>query len=329
MRSKGKTLSLQTTFKGGNRLQGIYFQLDVLDDINLVSLTGSFADSGVVYVHLRSGAIGDQVGGDWTLVKHTPISSGGQHLLPIGIVLTRGSYTLHVACSSSIIYSDADCTGEVLAQDDSLVIYNGWGTSDCEFIPPDRDYSGCPCRSWNGIIEYRCEVESVYRDLHLRRLAAAMHSDVEFSDVEIHSGDQRFPAHRLVLAAASPVFASMLKTDMSEARTGKILIEDVSPEVVAKALRFIYTGEVADDVDIASLGFAHKYDITGMMQPVSSKILKNLSPENVSATVRSLRPYKRSHAEADSETGLSQLNARVRQRVLKDPKLMEACLDGL
>ena len=21
----------------------------------------------------------------------------------------------------------------------------------------DRDYSGCPCRSWNGIVEYRCE----------------------------------------------------------------------------------------------------------------------------------------------------------------------------
>ena len=23
--------------------------------------------------------------------------------------------------------------------------------------PEDRDYSGCPCRSWNGIVEYRCE----------------------------------------------------------------------------------------------------------------------------------------------------------------------------
>lgn len=24
-------------------------------------------------------------------------------------------------------------------------------------LPQDRDYSGCPCRSWNGIVEYRCE----------------------------------------------------------------------------------------------------------------------------------------------------------------------------
>eukprot|EP00434_Breviolum_minutum_P000215 symbB.v1.2.000178.t2/scaffold9.1/size550961/34 len=137
-----------------------------------------------------------------------------------------------------------------------------------------------------------------------------------------------FPAHRLILASASPVFAKMMQSDMKEAHTRTILIEDVSPEVVAKALRFMYTGEVADDVDIESLGFAHKYDITGMMQPVSSKILKNLSPENVSATVRSLRPYKRSISET-SDSGLSQLHGRVRQRVLKDLKLMEACLDGL
>eukprot|EP00439_Symbiodinium_sp_Y106_P015232 s3233_g2.t1 len=338
MCSIGKTQSLQTTFKGGNRLQGIYFQVDVLDDINLVSLTGSFADAGHVYVHVRAGSIGEQLGGNWSLVKNMQISTGGQHLVPIGQVLTRGSYTLHVACSSSIIYSDALSISEVLAQehpeDDNLIIYNGWGTADCDVIPPDRDYSGCPCRSWNGIIEYRCEVESVYRDQHLRRLVAAMHRDTVFADVEIQCGNQSFPAHRLVLASASPVFAKMLQAEMKEACTGKIAIEDVPPEVVAKALRYMYTGEVADDVDIESLGFAHKYDITGMMQPVSSKILKNLSPDNVSATVRSLRPYKRAHSDVDTENGLSELHARVRQRVLKDLKLIEApeallYLDGL
>ena len=70
-------------------------------------------------------------------------------------------------------------------------------------------------------------------------------------------------------------------------------------------------------MDIESLGFAHKYDITGMVQPVSSKILKNLSPENVSATVRSLRPYKRSLSDADADSGLAQLHARVRQRAAR------------
>lgn len=322
------TQSLQTTFKGGNRLQGIYFQVDVLDDINLVSLTGSFADAGHVYVHIRTGVIGEQVGGTWRLLQSTQVESGGQKNVPIGQVLVRGSYTLHVACSSSIIYSDAVSIHDVLAQDDNVVIYNGWGTADCDRIPLDRDYSGCPCRSWNGIVEYRCEVESVYRDQHLRRLVAVMHQDTNFADVEIKCGNQSFPAHRLILASASPVFAKMLQTDMKEARTRTVLIEDVDPEVVAKALRFMYTGEVADDVDIESLGFAHKYDITGMMQPVSSKILKNLSPENVSSTVRSLRPYKRSISDT-SDSGLSHLHARVRQRVLKDLKLMEACLDGL
>ncbi|CAL1145403.1 unnamed protein product [Cladocopium goreaui] len=220
------TQSLQTTFKGGNRLQGIYFQVDVLDDINLVSLTGSFADAGHVYVHIRTGVIGEQVGGTWRLLQSTQVESGGQKNVPIGQVLVRGSYTLH----------DAVSIHDVLAQDDNVVIYNGWGTADCDRIPLDRDYSGCPCRSWNGIVEYRCEVESVYRDQHLRRLVAVMHQDTDFADVEIKCGNQSFPAHRLILASASPVFAKMLQTDMKEARTRTVLIEDVDPEVVAKAL---------------------------------------------------------------------------------------------
>eukprot|EP00913_Durusdinium_trenchii_P000153 g137.t1 len=577
---------------------------------------------------MRNGSIGEQVGGNWRLLQSTPVESGGQKNVPIGQVFVRGSYTLHVACSSSIIYSST-----------------AW-------LSKDRDYSGCPCRSWNGIVEYRCEVESVYRDQHLRRWASVMHQDTTFAmrkakiqrdvvsytatasamksstgawpqalslcgamqestieanvisytvlidsqkgrpwpvcvellggmraatlranavtfgavvscyervgqwpramkilqmmpkahvqvdlvtynaaisscekgfywqgalilmedmcktkiapdvvsfsaaisslekgnewqralslfetmlleevqpnaftfgavisscaksgrwqhalsifETMVKDGVQMdvvscnaaisscekgahwqgaldlidempkaripldvisfsaaisacekanqcpwalslfeampmvkiqanlisfnaamsscekagrwelalnllsampdagiepdivsfnavisscekdgqwqhalslfesaleaklqltsisFPAHRVALASASPVFAKMLQSSMKEAQTRSIVIEDVSPEVVAKALRFMYTGEVADDVDIESLGFAHKYDITGMMQPVSSKILKNLSPENVSATVRSLRPYKRSQAEADA-----------------------------
>ena len=54
--------------------------------------------------------------------------------------------------------------------------------------PKDRDYSGCPCRSWNGIVEYRCEVESVYRDQHLRRLVAVMHQDTDFAVARLGGG---------------------------------------------------------------------------------------------------------------------------------------------
>ena len=40
--------------------------------------------------------------------------------------------------------------------------------------------------------------------------------------------------------------------DMKETRTRTILIEDVNPEVVAKALRFMYTGEVGLGSDLKS-----------------------------------------------------------------------------
>lgn len=60
----------------------------------------------------------------------------------------RGSYTLHVACSSSIIYSDALSIHDVLAQDDNLVIYNGWGTADCDKIPPAARHRPHNARKW-------------------------------------------------------------------------------------------------------------------------------------------------------------------------------------
>ncbi|KAI8467116.1 MAG: BTB/POZ protein [Monoraphidium minutum] len=51
----------------------------------------------------------------------------------------------------------------------------------------------------------------------------------DFSDVCLVSGGRELPAHRAVLAAASPVFGAMLRAGMSEARTGMVRLPDADP----------------------------------------------------------------------------------------------------
>ena len=65
-----------------------------------------------------------------------------------------------------------------------------------------------------------------------------------FADVDLVVSGVSFKAHRAILAARSAVFAAMLASAMSESTTGIVEITDVSPEIFAKFLQFIYTGRL-------------------------------------------------------------------------------------
>ena len=68
-------------------------------------------------------------------------------------------------------------------------------------------------------------------------------SSKEFSDVQIHCGDQVFDCHQVVLAARSPVFRAMFQSNMLEKNTRRIEVPDLRPEVVSDMLTFMYTGK--------------------------------------------------------------------------------------
>lgn len=66
----------------------------------------------------------------------------------------------------------------------------------------------------------------------------------ENCDVVLRVKGQEFPAHKAILIARSPVFASMFRYDMKEKQTGIVDIEDCDPSSFSDFLCFLYCEEV-------------------------------------------------------------------------------------
>ncbi|XP_068684111.1 kelch-like protein 3 [Montipora foliosa] len=82
--------------------------------------------------------------------------------------------------------------------------------------------------------------ELIYRLDALRRKES-------FFDVTVSVKDKEFKAHRLVLAASSPFFLSLLVSDMREKKEQfiRIELEEATGSVMEEVLKYIYTGNVA------------------------------------------------------------------------------------
>ena len=68
-----------------------------------------------------------------------------------------------------------------------------------------------------------------------------------FCDVKVVVKDKELPAHKAVLAAASPFFLSLLTSDMRESKEHliRIELEEATVSVMEDALEYIYTGNVS------------------------------------------------------------------------------------
>ena len=82
--------------------------------------------------------------------------------------------------------------------------------------------------------------ELIYRLYALRRKES-------FFDVTVSVKDKEFKAHRLVLAASSPFFLSLLVSDMRERKEQfiRIELEEATGSVMEEVLKYIYIGNIA------------------------------------------------------------------------------------
>ncbi|XP_014227701.1 kelch-like protein 13 [Trichogramma pretiosum] len=70
----------------------------------------------------------------------------------------------------------------------------------------------------------------------------------DLSDVTLRTASEKeIPAHKIMLATASPVFKAMFNHDMLEKQSQIIDMIDVSYEAAVEMLRYIYTGDVGND----------------------------------------------------------------------------------
>ena len=82
------------------------------------------------------------------------------------------------------------------------------------------------------------------------------------SDFVIIVGNTKFPVHKAILSARSPVFAAMFDHDHTkEVQEGKVQIVDVPANVIQLLLNYIYTGKLPG-----------KNQLTGKLMAAADKV---------------------------------------------------------
>lgn len=119
----------------------------------------------------------------------------------------------------------------------------------------------------------------------------------EFSDVTIIIEDNEIQAHKVVLAARSTVFASLLRSDSSEGNntnSSTIEINDVKLNVFKELLRYIYTDNINSiDSTMAKelLVAAIKYDLEELKSTCEAILCNGMNVDNAIEILKTADEY--------------------------------------
>ncbi|OXU26477.1 hypothetical protein TSAR_009240 [Trichomalopsis sarcophagae] len=175
----------------------------------------------------------------------------------------------------------------------------GWET----FIERNKAFNSCQP---NGTLIINCEIHaissiietsgmdtdhyaSIKNQTFEKKLSDELVSlldDEKYSDVTITIEDNEIEAHKLILAARSPVFASLLMendTGNNNENSSSIEITDVKPKVFRMLLRYIYTDKIDGvDSDVAKdlLVAAIKYDVEGLRETCEEILYNSINVGN-------------------------------------------------
>ncbi|CAB0041363.1 unnamed protein product [Trichogramma brassicae] len=105
------------------------------------------------------------------------------------------------------------------------------------------------------------------------------------SDVRLRTAcGKTIPAHKALLAAASPIFNKMFSNDMLESRVNFVCINDIGYEALVQMLRYVYATGIRDRIETSVmcelLEAADKYDIEGLRLECERILCANLTVEN-------------------------------------------------
>lgn len=130
------------------------------------------------------------------------------------------------------------------------------------------------------------EANAIQSKLSQRTLSndfASLFENNEFSDVKLNVSESTFSAHKVILAARSPVFLAMFKNDMKEKSENTVVIPDVNPAVMKEILRYIYTEKVENLYTMAKdiIPVADKYALEGLRTMCEKALAESFTVSNV------------------------------------------------
>jgi speckle-type POZ protein len=147
------------------------------------------------------------------------------------------------------------------------------------------------------------------------------------ADVTFVVSGESFAAHKLILAARSPVFMAQFYGQMKEKSSQRVEIEDMGAAVFKALLRFIYTDTVAESdeqqedskeaVSMAQhlLAAADRYGVERLKLICQGKLSGGVEVDSVAATLALAELH-----------GCEQLKAKCIDFIVRSPAVLEAVL---
>ena len=129
----------------------------------------------------------------------------------------------------------------------------------------------------SNLINNNCKVEE-----EVKNYLEILCEDSRFSDVTLVVENKELKAHKCILAVASPIFSSIFEQNEKEKSNSVITISDLSYEVAAEMLHFIYKKEVEHLHDVAHelIGVAHRYGISELKKVCEESLCQNIKLDN-------------------------------------------------
>ena len=168
----------------------------------------------------------------------------------------------------------------VIKRDDVLNEANGFMANDSLSIYVEVLFQ-TEVISFSGNCHIRGE--SDLENQHSDHLMPLLESG-NYSDAILVMQSLRFPVHKAILAARSPVFAALF---VNNEKDPMVEVIDVDRDIIWEALRYIYTGRVQNLESIAKelLRVASVYEIQDLQAMCEESLCRNLSVDNAVAVI--------------------------------------------
>ncbi|XP_077167740.1 kelch-like protein 38 isoform X2 [Paroedura picta] len=117
---------------------------------------------------------------------------------------------------------------------------------------------------------------------YLREGLKELHQKQLLCDTTIVVGGERFPCHRMLLAAINPYFRAMFSSSFRESQDGEVLLEDMDPDIFQMLVDYYYTEEIELTPDTVKDLFvaASRLQILPLLESCSRFLLEQISVEN-------------------------------------------------